>query len=192
MLQLAREAPCAACAVEVCAERPDREHVDDVPSARHARGRPVRMVREAVRVDALEVPARAAAAGAPQPLFRHSHLRRNSFGPIETGARPTGASSPTKIRHAAGAVAADHRQRRVHQLPVHARRRGRRLQEVAVVGLVPDRELVHGRQPAEAARVALCHRGRKLPYSPALTFQLAVAKLRPRPPGGRPARGIAA
>ena len=30
-------------------------------------------------------------------LFRHSHLRKNSVGPIDLGARPTGASSPTRI-----------------------------------------------------------------------------------------------
>ena len=30
-------------------------------------------------------------------LFRHSHLRKNSFGPIAFGARPTGAVSPMKI-----------------------------------------------------------------------------------------------
>ena len=31
-------------------------------------------------------------------LFRQSHRRRNSFGPIAIGARPTGASSPTNMR----------------------------------------------------------------------------------------------
>ena len=146
---------------------------------------PVGVVREAVRVDALEAAAAAAAAGALQAPVEAQPPAQELLRAHRDAARgPTGASSPTKIFARARSVAADQRQRR--RRPCFRYSRGRLrggLQEVAVVGLVPDREVAHRGQarrsgPSSAARPP----SRSVPYSPALTFQLAVAKLRPRPP----------
>ena len=73
----------------------------------------------------------------------------------------------------------------LHQAPVHARRLRARLQEEDVVGLVPDREVLDGREAVERARVAAPDGAREAGEVVRVHLVVAAATA-----GRRPVRGI--